>query len=534
MPDLTLLTRLPLAAALLVLATSLAPGQRLGAQPLPAPASALPALGEGVELPLATERKLGDRIAASIYRDEAYLDDPVLGDYLQAVWLPLMAAARARGELSPELEERFAWKLFLVRDRSVNAFALPGGYLGVHTGLLATVSTPDELAAVLGHELSHVSQRHIARLFTQQQKQAPWVMAAMILGVMAAARSTNGGNLGNAAIMGGQALAMQGQLNFSRDMEREADRVGFNVLTEAGFSPEGVSGMFEKLQQANRFNDTGAFPYLRSHPLTTERIAEARARVQHSGHTHAQAQRPNAGLPSLAWHAMMAGRARALGQPGFEALQARLNEARQLPAAASAAQSLSVLYAAAWSAARLREAATAQLYLERLSRLAAAQPQAAQTVRAAQQLAVEVELMLGRSAEAAAAAVRLQPSGRAELLLQSQAMLASGRGAEVVDALQSWISRQPGDALAWQFLAQGLEQQGQAARAVRADAESRAVQFDYSGAVDRLRAAQELLRQGRGVPSAANQHIEASIIDTRLRQLQVLAREQAIEDRLNR
>ena len=97
MPDLKLLSRLPLAAALLVLATSLAPGQRLGAQPLPAPASALPALGEGVELPLATERKLGDRIAASIYRDEAYLDDPVLGDYLQAVWLPLMAAARARG-----------------------------------------------------------------------------------------------------------------------------------------------------------------------------------------------------------------------------------------------------------------------------------------------------------------------------------------------------------------------------------------------------------------------------------------------------
>jgi predicted Zn-dependent protease len=223
-----------------------------------------------------------------------------------------------------------------------------------------------------------------------------------------------------------------------------------------------------------------------------------------------------------------------LGQPGFEALQARLNEAGQLPAAASAAQSLSVLYAAAWSAARLREAATAQLYLERLSRLAAAHPQAAQAARAAQQLAVELELMLGRSAEAAAAAVRLQPSGRAELLLQAQAMLAAGRGGEVVDALQSWISRQPGDALAWQFLAQGLEQQGQAARAVRADAESRAVQFDYSGAVDRLRAAQELLRQGRGVPSAANQHIEASIIDTRLRQLQALAREQAIEDRLNR
>ena len=211
---LTLLSRLPLAAALLVAATSLAPAH-LQAQ---SAATVLPALGDGSELPLGAERKLGDRIALSIYRDEAYLDDAVLSEYLQAVWVPLMHAARARGEMGPELQERFAWQLFLLRDRTVNAFALPGGYLGVHTGLLATVATPDELAAVLGHELSHVTQRHIARLFTQQQKQAPWVMAAMILGVVAASRSPNAGQ---ATLFGGQALAIQGQLNFSRDMERE-------------------------------------------------------------------------------------------------------------------------------------------------------------------------------------------------------------------------------------------------------------------------------------------------------------------------
>lgn len=513
--------RLCLVAALLAASTSLAPAQW---QTQPGASAPLPALGDGVELPLATERRLGDRIAASIYRDEAYLDDPVLADYLQAIWQPLMAAALSRGELSAELRERFAWELFLVRDRTVNAFALPGGYLGVHTGLLAAVGTPDELAAVLGHELSHVTQRHIARLFTQQQRQAPWVMAAMILGVMAASRSPNAGQ---AALVGGQALAIQGQLNFSRDMEREADRVGFGMHAEAGFHPEGIGAMFEKLQQANRFNDSGNFPYLRSHPLTTERIAEARVRAQQEP---GRAER-SASLPGLGWHAMMAGRARALGQPGAEALQQRLQEWRQLPDAAPRAQALSVVYAATWAAARLREGASAQAGLRRLQGLAAGD---AQAERAARLLAVEVQDMLGLASQAAAGLEVSRLTGRAELMVHAQALLSAGRGGDVADTLQNWVARQPRDALAWQLLSQALTQQGQTARAVRADAESRAVQFDYQGAVDRLKSAQDLLRAGRGVPAAANAHIEASIIDTRLRQLQSLLREQALEDKLNR
>lgn len=519
----TLFSRLPLAVALLVAATSLAPAQ-LQAQGNAPTGSALPALGDGADLPLATERKLGDRIAASIYRDEAWLDDPILDDYIQAIWQPLMDAARTRGELSSELQERFAWQLFLVRDRSVNAFALPGGYLGIHTGLIAAVNTPDELAAVLGHELSHVTQRHIARLFNQQQRMAPWMMAAMILGVMAAARSPN---VGQAALVGGQALAMQGQLNFSRDMEREADRVGFGMLTEAGFHPDGVSAMFEKLQQANRFNDNGSFPYLRSHPLTTERIAEARARAQH---VHAPAA-PRAGLPSVSWHALMSGRARAIGQPSAEGLQARLQEARQMPASATQTQALSTLYAATWSAARLRDAAAAQAWLQRLQSLAALDAQAR---RAVDLLGIEVLTLLGRHAEAAAATDLAQARGRAPLLVQSQALVDAGRGSEAVDRLQIWVGQHPRDGTAWQLLAQGLTQQGQTVRAVRAEAEGRAVQFDYQGAVDRLKAAQDLLRSGRGVPVVANLHIEASIVDTRLRQLQLALREQALEDRLNR
>ena len=131
---------------------------------------------------------------------------------------------------------------------------------------------------MLAHELTHVTQRHIARSVTTSQRQSLLALAGLILGVLAASKG-NSPDAAQAAILGGQAAAVQGQLNFSRDMEREADRVGFAVLREAGFAPVGMARMFEKLDYANRLNDNGAYPYLRSHPLTTERIAEAQSRL---------------------------------------------------------------------------------------------------------------------------------------------------------------------------------------------------------------------------------------------------------------
>jgi predicted Zn-dependent protease len=511
--------RAGLLAALLALSGPLAP---------PVAAQSLPALGDGVEVSMASERRLGDRIATDIYRNPAWLDDAVLGDYLQAIWQPLMQAALRRGDLSAELQERFAWQLFLVRDRSVNAFALPGGYLGVHTGLIAAVSTADELAAVLAHELSHVTQRHIARIFTQQQNMAPWMMAAMILGVMAAISSPDAAS---AAILGGQAVAAQGQLNFSRDMEREADRVGFGILLEAGFGSEGAAAMFEKLQQASRFNDNGAFPYLRSHPLTSERIAEARTRQQSGSAGAAPRTAPHTALPNLARHAMMGGRARVLGDSSPDALQTRLDQARDLRADASPEQRLSVLYAATLAAARLRQAPLARDLLGQLMALAAGQPQVGQAARL---LAIEVDALLGDASQAATRVSWSSPVTRAELLVQGQVLVQAGRPEQASERLQSWVSVHPRDAGAWALLAQALHAQGQRVQAVRAEAESRSAQFDYQGAVDRLKAAQDLLRSSTSGVAPANLHIEASIVDTRARQMQALLREQMLQERTNR
>jgi beta-barrel assembly-enhancing protease len=255
----------------------------------------LPTLGDGAELSVSAERRMGERIMRELYRDPDYLDDPVLGEYLQSLWRPLLRAARERGDLSPELSDKLAWDIVIGRDRTVNAFALPGGYLGVHLGLIGITTSRDELASVLAHELSHVTQRHIARLIAKQNQQTPLVIGAIILGAIAASKSPDAAQ---AAMVGGQALAAQNQLNFSRDMEREADRVGFGVLAQAGFDPRGFVGMFGKLQMANRLSDNGSFPYLRSHPLTTERMADMQARAP-DGAGRGAAVGPSAGVGPL-------------------------------------------------------------------------------------------------------------------------------------------------------------------------------------------------------------------------------------------
>lgn len=514
----------------------------------------LPSLGDGQDMSLSAERRLGDRIARDIYRDPDYLDDPVLGDYLQSIWQPLLATARARGDVAPELDDRLAWEVMLSRDRQVNAFALPGGYLGVQMGLIAVTATSDELASVMAHELSHVSQRHIARLIARQDKMAPWMLGAMILGALAARANTE---VASAAMVGSQAVAAQTQLNFSRDMEREADRVGFGILTGAGFDGQGFVGMFDKLQQAARFNDDGSFPYLRSHPLTGERMADMRARLPlqsvvrvtpgqgpQAGRPGATAAGAGAGLmlnlpppgaaipmarlPSPELHALMSARARALSENAPDRWRALLQTGR-LPNADGGAR-----YAAALAAQRLGQFDRAVTLAHDLRVSLSGDAR-----RAADFLLLELLLASPAPTERTAAVGNksgmpsladlrdqaLASGSRAGTLLGAQAALVAGEAPRAAAVLQNWVVASPRDALAWQMLSRAQQALGQTLRSVRAEAEARAVQRDYAGAVDRFRAAQALPSSLRNADP-----IELAIVDSRLREVEALLRDSLREE----
>ena len=487
----------------------------------------LPALGEvaSADLSIGAERRLGDQIMREGRRDPAFLDDPVLQQYLQSLWDPLVASARHLGNIDSEIDRAFTWEPFLVRDRSVNAFALPGGYVGVHLGLIALTSTSDQLASVLAHELSHVTQRHIARSIAPQANASIVALAAMLLGILAASRSNNV-DAANAAIVGGQAAAIQGQLNFSRDMEREADRVGFGVLTDAGYSPAGMAAMFEKLDLATRLNDNNGFPYLRSHPLTVDRIAEARNRTLVAG------SQPR---PPTLQHALMQARARVLMDDSAQGLQ-RLNGGSSSPLLADR---VGALYAGAMAASLLLDPARADaLAAQALEQARSATPREPQAERTIILLQAQLRLTRGEPAAAMQVLDTLGPHAdeRPAMLLRAQATLDLNRrqpesartGLRAsTEALQTWVAEHPIDATAWELLSACSGALGLKLRAARADAEARAVLGDLTGAIDRLRAAQQASRS----TTSGQDFIEGSVIDSRLRLFTAQRRQLALEAR---
>ena len=502
------------------------------------PTSTLPSLGdqdiEALDLP--AERKLGDQIMRSVRRDPAYLDDPLLGEYLDRLWQPLLQSARVRGDISPDLERIDAWELFQVRDRSVNAFALPGGFVGVHLGLIALTTRPDELASVLAHELTHVTQRHIVRSMINSQRQSLASTAALIVGLLLATRSNVSPNAAQAVITTGQAAAIQGQLNFSRDMEREADRIGWQILTQAGFAPNGMAAMFEKLDSSHHLNDSNQYPYLRSHPLTIERIADARLRAGDApmaGSTEALRQHP-----SPAEHLLMQVRSRVL----MDTSEPSLRRAQMLGAPGSpdvTATRLSALYGAALASSLLREPTTAEQALAAGRQLIRSHHGDAPTLHRVFEL-LHLEILAQRNALQALAQLQTSPllaqeDARPTLLLRAQVALAAWRAApdataahtalrQSTQALQTRVVLHRQDVLAWQTLAQTAQASGQALRAARAAAEAVAILGDLPGAIDRLRTAQQSVRG-----DASADYVELSVIQSRLRELEAERRHQAAQ-----
>ena len=239
--------------------------------PLHAQIERLPDLGsaDSDELSNTAERRLGESVMRQLRADGTVYDDAEMNDFLNRFGGRLTGTGPARGQ---------PFSFFAVRDDSINAFALPGGYIGVHTGLLAAAGSESELASVLGHEMGHVTQHHIARMLKNQKQASMLAMAGMLMGALA---MRNNPDAGMGAITLGESMATRSILSFSRDAEREADRIGLQVMREAGFDVNGAPVFFGRLQQQNRFNEGGdTTAYLRTHPVTAERINDLKLRIQ--------------------------------------------------------------------------------------------------------------------------------------------------------------------------------------------------------------------------------------------------------------
>ncbi|MFY2608395.1 M48 family metalloprotease [Achromobacter ruhlandii] len=463
----------------------------------------LPSMGaaSAADLSPALERSLGEAIMSQGRRDPTYVDDPELSQYLTTMGRKL--AAFSPGAV-PDVE------MFGVRDPEINAFAMPGGFIGVNTGLIVSSGSESELAAVLAHEIGHVVQRHIARGMTQQNQNS-MVMLASLAGALLAALAGGGGNLAMGVAAFGQAAAINRQLGFSRDAEREADRAGFTMLTKAGYDAQGMAQMFSRLMNASRLNEgAGGGSWASTHPLSIERMSDVQNRVR--------------SLPV----------SRHVDSDDFWYIRAKMRvvQGRDAVSLRTAGQQLQD-EAQALSGVR-RSAAYYGLALQAFQRnsldeadrqLAQAQADGRDSPQMAK-LAVDIALARKdnrRAQDLAQAATRRWPEQRALGIAYATALQANGRHAEAQDYLRAKIKQWGADEPSlYQMLAQSEERTGKPVQARR----DLARYYVMTGA---FAAAESQLQQARGMSA---DFYEQSQIDVQIKEVKdKLAEERQLLER---
>ncbi len=235
-------------------------------------AAELPDMGSPAQaiITLEDEYRIGRMIVRGLRDSDQILDDPEVADYIQSVGLKLASQAQ---------EGHQNFDFFVVKDDAINAFALPGGFVGVNAGLFLETKNEGELASVLAHEIAHVSQRHIARSIAEQSRSGIVSTAAMLAAILLGA-ATGSGDMAMAGVMAAQGLAIQNQISFTRDNESEADRVGIAFLANSGFDPNAMPAFFETLGRRAGTSEGMVPEMLRTHPVSTTRISETRSRAQ--------------------------------------------------------------------------------------------------------------------------------------------------------------------------------------------------------------------------------------------------------------
>ncbi|MCX8145956.1 MAG: M48 family metalloprotease [Azovibrio sp.] len=463
----------------------------LGSAPLAAQ-SDLPELGDaaGAGLSLGTERRIGQEIMNEIrLREPSYLDDPEIEAYLNQLGGRLVAASPDPG---------LGFYFFPLLDPMINAFAMFGGYIGVNSGLILAVQNESELAGVLAHEIAHVTQRHLARIIEKQKQISTASLLAMAAALLAARSNAD---VAGAAVAGASAGAAQAQLGFSRDFEREADRIGFQILDKAGFDVRGMSTFFERLQRATRSYENNAPVYLRTHPLNIERISDMQNR---------EVAAPYRQVPdSLDFHLVRARLQAMRGTPAEAERYFRTLLAEQKAARVEAAQ-----YGLAVALARQKHWREAEQVLAELRGARVAAPMIERLYAEARVNRGDVtgglallKESVGRFPDAIALVY-----GYAELLLQA------GRPDEAQRFLDQQLQRRPQDDRLYLLLAKAHAARGRVAQQHRALAEAYWLRGQLPAAIEQL----EIAQKAKGAD-----FYELSAIDARLRQLKRRQQEEA-------
>ncbi|MBL1294352.1 MAG: M48 family metallopeptidase [Thiotrichales bacterium] len=219
------------------------------------------------------ERRIGAQFYRQLQQSVNIIDDPAANQYLRALGLSLVS--NSDDPFQPFL-------FFIVDNPTINAFAAPGGYIGIHSGLIFAAKNEGELASVLAHEIAHITQRHIARAIEARSKAAPLNTAALLAAILLGA--SGNGQAATAAVAAATAGSVQSAINFTRANEKEADRTGITILARSNIDPSSMPDFFGRLERASRINKSALPEFLRTHPVTQSRIADSRSRAdQHKG-----------------------------------------------------------------------------------------------------------------------------------------------------------------------------------------------------------------------------------------------------------
>ena len=460
----------------------------------PCGAQTLPDLGDisSATLSEQQERTIGNRIMRDVRIDKDYIDDPEIADYINSLGQRLVAVADP-----PRRDIDF----FVVRDETINAFALVGGHIGVHSGLVLLSQTESELAGVIAHEIAHVLQKHQARVIAGQSRSSWTSLAALALAIIASrSGGSNSGQMTEAAVATAGALQIQNAIDYTREHEREADRVGLTLLQRAGFDTRAMAVFFERMLRANRLNEfKGAPSYLRTHPLTTERIADIQDRIDHTAFS--------AMVVDSFEYRLARARIRAMADTPGDAVKYFRNEL----ADKTILRPREDVYGLALALRRTREFDEAWAVLEPLRKGDNVHP-------AFHVLAGQIKADMRRESEALEiyrAALKSHPGYRALVYSYNELLQQMGRNreslADLEDRLRGGVND---DAKLYELQARAMEASGRRIGQHRAQAEAYFRRGNLAGAVDQLEIA---VKQVRG-----SDFYELSIAESRLRELRIL------------